>query len=53
MIAPLRRGHRAVFALLAVLLPLLLFLALRARRPTPPAASLPAELATAAAAPAD
>ncbi len=32
MIRPLRRAHRAIFVLLALLLPVLLVLALRARR---------------------
>ena len=48
MIAPLRRLHRVVFVILAVLLPLLLFLALEARRPAP-IETLPAELEPAAA----
>ena len=33
MIRPLRRGHRTIAALLAVLLPLLVAAALAARRP--------------------
>ncbi len=37
MIMPLRRLHRGVFLVLAVLLPLLLVLALRARHPLSPA----------------
>ena len=49
MIAPLRRAHRVVFTLLAVLLPVLLALALAARRSEPIADPLPAELTDAAA----
>lgn len=37
MIAPLRRRHRLIFVLLAVLLPLLFVLALAARQPVPSA----------------
>ena len=44
MIAPLRRLHRIVFVLAALLLPLLLMLALRARRPMPLNEPLPAAL---------
>lgn len=50
MIAPLRRAHRAIFALLAVLVPLLLALALAARRGQPVVEPLPAELTVEAAA---
>lgn len=44
MIAPLRRGHRVAWLALAVLLPLLMILALAARREQPPAEALPGEL---------
>ena len=44
VIAPLRRGHRVLFALLAVLLPLLLLLGLAARRESAASEPLPAEL---------
>ena len=41
MILRLRRRHRLAFALLAVLLPLMLALAIRARRNAPPMRTLP------------
>lgn len=44
MIAPLRRGHRVAWFLLAILLPLLVILALAARREQPLAEPLPGEL---------
>ena len=48
MIAPLRRGHRVIFVLLGVLLPLFLALAFAARREPPVATPLPSELAAGA-----
>ena len=48
MIAPLRRGHRVIFVLLGILLPLLLALAFAVRPEAPIAKPLPAELAAGA-----
>jgi hypothetical protein len=42
MIRPLRRAHRIVFLLLALLLPLLAVLALRGRGPEPVTERVPA-----------
>ena len=49
MIVTLRRRHRAVFVALAVLLPVLVALALAARRAMPVVEALPPELAAEAA----
>ena len=48
MIAPLRRGHRIIFVLLGILLPLFMLLAFAARPEPPVAKPLPAELAAGA-----
>ena len=48
MIAPLRRGHRVIFVLLGILLPLFLALALAARPEPLVAEPLPVELAAGA-----
>ena len=53
MIRPLRQRHRAVFIALGFCLPLAFASGIAARRPIPPAASLPATLASTPPAPAD